>query len=222
MPLWQSSAQPWSRRMPIMPLDASVMAAVDTAAPVANPLGCYSIRWACVYTQPQAEIWAKTNLATRGLSRLVPHPHRPAARSCHPDQGRARRASRCSHATASSRSTTATRHGPRSAIPQASLTSFDAARFRHTRMRRLWRGYRASWLRPLPNHQKPASGHQATPWRPARGHSPATQPSSSQSSAKSRKSPSCCSGNCEPSRSPSAVSWRGNEATQPPTPQPDA
>jgi transcription antitermination factor NusG len=49
-----------------MPLDASVMAAVDTAAPVANHLGCYSIRWACVYTQPQAETWAASNLTTAG------------------------------------------------------------------------------------------------------------------------------------------------------------
>jgi transcription antitermination factor NusG len=42
------------------------MAAVDTAAPVANHLGCYSIRWACVYTQPQAETWAASNLTTAG------------------------------------------------------------------------------------------------------------------------------------------------------------
>jgi transcription antitermination factor NusG len=49
-----------------MPLDASVMAAVDTAAPVANHLGCHSIRWACVYTQPQAERWAETNLQLLG------------------------------------------------------------------------------------------------------------------------------------------------------------
>jgi transcription antitermination factor NusG len=49
-----------------MPLDASVMAAVDTAAPVANHLGCHSIRWACVYTQPQAETWAASNLTTAG------------------------------------------------------------------------------------------------------------------------------------------------------------
>lgn len=27
---------------------------------------CYSIRWACVYTQPQAETWAKTNLELVG------------------------------------------------------------------------------------------------------------------------------------------------------------
>jgi transcription antitermination factor NusG len=46
-----------------MPLDASVMAAVDTAEP---DLRCYSIRWACVYTQPQAERWAKTNLELVG------------------------------------------------------------------------------------------------------------------------------------------------------------
>ena len=49
-----------------MPLDASVRTAVDTAAPVANHLGCYSIRWACVYTQPQAETWAASNLTTAG------------------------------------------------------------------------------------------------------------------------------------------------------------
>jgi transcriptional antiterminator RfaH len=48
-----------------MPLDASVRTAVDTAADRISDR-CHSIRWACVYTQPQAETWAASNLTTAG------------------------------------------------------------------------------------------------------------------------------------------------------------
>ncbi len=46
-----------------MPLDAHVSTRVATHQP--DPR-CYSIRWACVYTQPQAERWAEANLRTAG------------------------------------------------------------------------------------------------------------------------------------------------------------
>ena len=46
-----------------MPLDATVNECVATPEPGPR---CYSIRWACVYTQPQAERWAKTNLELVG------------------------------------------------------------------------------------------------------------------------------------------------------------
>jgi transcription antitermination factor NusG len=48
-----------------MPLDAHATTAVDTAADRISDR-CYSIRWACVYTQPQAEAWAASNLTTAG------------------------------------------------------------------------------------------------------------------------------------------------------------
>jgi transcription antitermination factor NusG len=48
-----------------MPLDASVSEGVAT--PTDRIFArCYSIRWACVYTQPQAETWAASNLTTAG------------------------------------------------------------------------------------------------------------------------------------------------------------
>jgi transcriptional antiterminator RfaH len=51
--------------MPIMPLDAS--ASQGVATPTDRIFArCYSIRWACVYTQPQAETWAASNLTTAG------------------------------------------------------------------------------------------------------------------------------------------------------------
>ena len=51
--------------MPIMPLDAAMPQCVATPdSPISA--GCYSIRWACVYTQPQAETWAASNLTTAG------------------------------------------------------------------------------------------------------------------------------------------------------------
>jgi transcriptional antiterminator RfaH len=46
-----------------MPLDAAATTRVATHQP--DPR-CYSIRWACVYTQPQAEHWAEANLRTAG------------------------------------------------------------------------------------------------------------------------------------------------------------
>jgi len=46
-----------------MPLDAAATTRVATHHP--DPR-CYSIRWACVYTQPQAEPWAEANLRTAG------------------------------------------------------------------------------------------------------------------------------------------------------------
>ena len=46
-----------------MPLDAAATTRVATHQPDTR---CYSIRWACVYTQPQAEPWAEANLRTAG------------------------------------------------------------------------------------------------------------------------------------------------------------
>ena len=38
------------------------------------PLGCYSIRarWACIYTHPQAEFWAASNLRSSGYQPYLP------------------------------------------------------------------------------------------------------------------------------------------------------
>lgn len=47
------------------PLDAAVTQCVDTHDSRDDPR-CYSIRWACVYTQPQAETWAESNLKRSG------------------------------------------------------------------------------------------------------------------------------------------------------------
>jgi transcription antitermination factor NusG len=49
-----------------MPLDVVPAQCVATPEPAVGDLGCYSIRWACVYTHPQAERWAKTNLQLVG------------------------------------------------------------------------------------------------------------------------------------------------------------
>jgi transcription antitermination factor NusG len=54
--------------MLIMPLDASVMAAVDTAA---GQPRCGS-RWGVVHTHPQAERWAAQNLQRQGYAAYLP------------------------------------------------------------------------------------------------------------------------------------------------------
>ena len=46
-----------------MPLDATMPQCVATQP---GDLRCRSIRWACVYTQPQAETWAASNLTRSG------------------------------------------------------------------------------------------------------------------------------------------------------------
>ena len=49
----------------IMPLDAAMPQCVATPDSRSD-VRCRSIRWACVYTQPQAETWAASNLTTAG------------------------------------------------------------------------------------------------------------------------------------------------------------
>jgi transcriptional antiterminator RfaH len=57
-------------------LDAAPHTRLDAHEPVSPlHLGCYSIRtprWACVYTHPQAEIWADTNLRRGGYHTYLP------------------------------------------------------------------------------------------------------------------------------------------------------
>ena len=59
-------------------LDAAASHEIQPVVPPDGPnhLGCYSIRthprWACVYTHPQAEIWADTNLRRAGYRTYLP------------------------------------------------------------------------------------------------------------------------------------------------------
>jgi transcriptional antiterminator RfaH len=54
-------------------LDAAPHTRLDADSP--HHLGCYSIRaprWACVYTHPQAELWAEANLRRSGYTTFLP------------------------------------------------------------------------------------------------------------------------------------------------------
>jgi transcriptional antiterminator RfaH len=59
-------------------LDGHTTAALASHNPMPDPpghLGCYSIRgprWACVYTHPQAELWADSNLRRSGYQTFLP------------------------------------------------------------------------------------------------------------------------------------------------------
>jgi transcription antitermination factor NusG len=58
--------------MPIMPLDASVMAAVDTDSRSQRVDERCGSRWGVVHTHPQAERWAAQNLQRQGYAAYLP------------------------------------------------------------------------------------------------------------------------------------------------------
>ena len=58
--------------MPTMPLDASVMAAVDTDSRSQRVEERCGSRWGVVHTHPQAERWAAQNLQRQGYAAYLP------------------------------------------------------------------------------------------------------------------------------------------------------
>ena len=61
-----------------MPLDATPATRLDAAqhdsadSLATSRMPCHSIRWACIYTHPQAERWANTNLQRSGYATYLP------------------------------------------------------------------------------------------------------------------------------------------------------